>query len=299
MRRESVYAERMTRGAVHVGTSGWNYGSWKEHFYRGVPRRAWLAHAARAFGSLEINGSFYVQISPETYRRWRDETPPDFRFALKGHRFVTHYKRLAGVDDSVARLREQARALGRKLDVVLWQLPANLRADVARLRGFLRALGRWRSVRHAIELRHASWFTDEVETMLRRAKVGVCLSDAPDFPMWRAVTADFVYVRLHGHTRKYRSRYATSHLVRWADDVRAWSRAGLDVYVYFDNDAEGAAVRDTLALRGLLECDGVLAPLASRDATDVRGARDVQRSIEVPRRLPRRAARRSRTTRAA
>lgn len=248
----------MANGAVHVGTSGWNYRSWKDHLYRGVPRRAWLAHAAQTFGSLEINGSFYVQIAPETYRRWRDETPDDVRFTLKGHRFVTHYKRLVGVEDSIVRLRDQARELGDKLEVVLWQLPASLRADLDRLRAFLAVLRRWRSVRHAIELRHASWFNDEVATLLRRARIGSCLSDAPDFPMWRTVTTDFVYVRLHGHTRKYRSRYATSHISRWADDVCAWSSAGLDVYVFFDNDAEGAAVRDTLALRGLLERAGVL-----------------------------------------
>lgn len=243
----------MRRGAILVGTSGWNYPSWRKSFYRGVPRRAWLAHAAAAFGSLEINGSFYGQIAAETYRRWRDETPGDFRFALKGHRFVTHYKRLRDVERSVVLLRDQARALGRKLAVVLWQLPANLHADPDRLRDFLGALRRWRSVRHAIEFRHRSWFTDDVEALLRRAGVAVCISDAPDFPPWRAVTADFVYVRLHGHTRKYRSRYARSHLARWAADVRAWSRAGRDVYLYFDNDAEGAAVGDARALCALLE----------------------------------------------
>lgn len=279
----------MRRGVIRVGISGWNYDSWKADFYRGVPRRRWLAHAAETFGALEINGSFYVQIARETYRRWRDETPDDTRFAVKGHRFVTHYKRLRDVDRSVALLRDQARGLGDKLDVVLWQLPANLQADVERLRGFLRALRRWRDVRHAIELRHRSWFTDEIAAMLRGQNVAACLSDAPDFPLWRAITADFVYVRLHGHTRKYRSRYAVSHLRRWAADARAWSRGGRDVYVFFDNDAEGAAVRDTLALRALLGLD---APATRRGRRPTHAARAAS---PTPTATTRAAGRRSRT----
>jgi len=243
----------MPRGRIRVGTSGWNYPSWRRDFYRGVPARGWLAHAARTFGSLEINGSFYVQIKPETYGRWRTETDPGFVFALKGHRFVTHYKRLRDVEGSIVLLRDQARGLGDRLEVVLWQLPANMVADVERLRAFVRALRAWRGVRHALEPRHRSWFTDEVAELLRARGVGVCLSDAPDFPMWRAVTADFVYVRLHGHTRKYASSYSAASLARWAKDAGAWAAAGLDVYVYFDNDAEGAAARNALAFRRLVE----------------------------------------------
>jgi uncharacterized protein YecE (DUF72 family) len=279
----------MRCGVIRVGTSGWNYGSWKEHFYRGVPRRRWLAHAAASFGALEINGSFYSQIARDTYRRWRDETPPGTRFAVKGHRFVTQYKRLRDVGGSVALLRDQARGLGDKLDVVLWQLPASFPADVARLRGFLRALRRWPGVRHAVELRHRSWFTDEVARVLRDANVAACQSDAPDFPLWRVVTADFVYVRLHGHTRKYRSRYAASHLRRWADDARAWSRRdGLDVYVFFDNDAEGAAVRDTLALRALLGLD---AKATRRGPTPRRAATAASPPPTVPTRAAGRTSR--------
>ena len=279
----------MRRGVIRVGTSGWNYEGWKAHFYRGVPRRRWLAHAAETFGALEINGSFYVQIARETYRRWRDETPDDTRFAVKGHRFVTHYKRLRDVDRSVALLRDPARGLGDKLDVVPGPLPANLHAGARRVRVSLRALRRWRGVRHAIELRHRSWFTDEVADLLRHAKVASCLSDAPDFPLWREVTADFVYVRLHGHTRKYRSRYAASHLRRWADDARAWSREGRDVYVFFDNDAEGAAVRDTVALRALLGLD---AKATRRGPTPTRAARAAS---PRPTATTRAAGRRSRT----
>jgi uncharacterized protein YecE (DUF72 family) len=241
---------------AYIGTSGWVYRSWGSHFYRGKPARAWLAHASRVFDSLEINGSFYRQVTPETFGRWRDETPPDFRFSLKGHRFITHHKRLRDAAASIVRLRDPARALGDKLAVALWQLPAHLRADVARLDAFLADLRLWPEVRHSIELRHRSWFTDEVAERLAAARVAVCLGDAPDFPMWRAITTDFVYVRLHGHTRKYASSYSAASLRRWAADVGDWLERGLDSYLYFDNDAEGAAIRNALRLHELLGAQG-------------------------------------------
>lgn len=231
-----------------IGTSGWVYPSWRTHLYQGIPVKRWLSHASRIFDTLEINGSFYTQIKPETYRRWRDETPPGFRFALKGHRFVTHYKRLIDVEPSIALLKGQASALGDKLACVVWQLPARATADLPRLDRFLAALGAWPEVRHAIELRHRSWFTEEVAGRLAAAGVANAMGDAPDFPMWRAVTTDLVYVRLHGHTRKYASSYSPAALRRWAEDAHRWNLEGRDVHIYFDNDAEGHAVRNARSL---------------------------------------------------
>jgi uncharacterized protein YecE (DUF72 family) len=239
------------KGRIYVGTSGWSYPGWRQHVMRGVPLKDRLAHLARLLDAVEVNGSHYVQIARETYRSWAAQTPPDFRFAVKGHRYVTHYKRLADCGDSVRRLRDQARGLGDKLAVVVWQLPANFRRDDARLADFLRALRLWRGTRHAIELRHASWFDEQVRARLEAANVASCLSDAPDFPMWEAVTTDLVYVRLHGHTRKYASSYSGASLARWAERAHAWAREGRDVHVYFDNDAEGAAVRNALSLHAL------------------------------------------------
>lgn len=238
---------------AYVGTSGWVYAGWRAHLYADTPTKRWLEVASRTFDALEINGSFYTQIKPETYRRWHAETPEDFVFALKGHRFVTHYKRLRGCEESVARLRDQAKPLGAKLAAVVWQLPSRFAIDLARLDDFLGALRTWPGVRHALELRHRSWFTDEVAARMRDARVAVCMGDAPDFPMWREVTTDFVYVRLHGHTRKYASSYSVPHLQRWAADIERWLAEGRDVHVYFDNDAEGHAVRNALTLRAILD----------------------------------------------
>jgi uncharacterized protein YecE (DUF72 family) len=237
------------RGRAFIGTSGWVYPSWRKHLYAGVPMRAWLQRAAETFGALEINGSFYTQIAPATYERWAAETPRDFRFTLKGHRFVTHFRRLGECTDSVIRLRDQARPLGRKLLAVLWQLPARFACDLRRLDGFLDAIEHWPEVRHVFEPRHKTWFVPAVAERLADANVAVCLSDAPDFPMWRAVTTDLVYIRLHGHTRKYASSYRRATLRAWAHDMARWIAEGRDVHAYLDNDAEGHAVPNALALR--------------------------------------------------
>lgn len=233
---------------IFVGTSGWIYKSWREHLYSGIPVARWLSRAAEVFDAVEVNGSFYTQISRDTYARWRDQTPDDFRFAVKGHRFVTHYKRLRDCERSIVLLRDQAGALEEKLAAVVWQLPSQLEADPPRLAAFCDALAAW-PTRHAIELRHRSWFTDEVAAILSRSGVANAMGDAPDFPMWRAVTSDLVYARLHGHTRKYASSYSGPALARWAKDARRWDASGHDVYVFFDNDAEGAAVRNAVQLR--------------------------------------------------
>ncbi|MBS1121790.1 MAG: hypothetical protein H6Q90_4018 [Deltaproteobacteria bacterium] len=281
---------------VFVGTSGWMYPGWRAHLYGDAPVKRWLEIASRTFSALEINGAFYTQIQPATYARWRQVTPDDFRFALKGHRFVTHGKRLNDCEPSIVRLRDQARGLGDKLAAVVWQLPSTFEVHVERLASFLRALEVWPEVRHALELRHRSWFVPAVADRMREARVAVCLSDAPDFPMWREVTTDLVYVRLHGHTRKYASSYSPASLQRWATDARQWLDEGREVHVYFDNDAEGHAVRNALAFNVLV---GGPAPRAAlpvacsgrRASGSGRGAPSRPRT--APRAAPRWNARRS------
>jgi uncharacterized protein YecE (DUF72 family) len=236
---------------AYIGTSGWVYPGWREQLYGDAPIKRWLEIASRTFNSLEINGSHDTQIRPETYARWRDATPAEFRFALKGHRFVTHGKRLRDCEPSIVRLRDQALGLGNKLAAVVWQLPARFTCDVPRLDEFLRALEVW-PVRHALEMRHRSWFVPEVAARLAAARVAVCQSDAPDFPMWREVTTDLVYVRLHGHTRKYASSYHPASLRRWAGEIARWLAERRTVHVYLDNDAEGHAVHDALVLSALV-----------------------------------------------
>lgn len=240
------------RGQIHIGPSGWNYREWRDDFYAGVPQRRWLAHCAERFGAIEVNGTFYRLVRAETCERWRDETPEGFVFACKGSRYATHQKRLKEPGEPVGRQRDNLAPLANKLAAMLWQLPARMERDDARLDGFLAALGDWPGVRHAIEFRHESWFDDAVAERLSRAGVAVCLSDSPDWPMWERVTTDLVYVRLHGHTELYRSAYRRDHLARWADSAREWLRDGRTVHIYFDNTDGGAAPRDALTLREMI-----------------------------------------------
>lgn len=238
---------------VYAGTSGWNYPEWRDSFYQGVPRKNWLRHNARNFPAVEINATFYGSQRPETFRRWRDQVSPGFRFTMKGNRFLTHTKRLLDPEEPVRRERENTQVLGVYLAAVVWQLPGNLRRDNERLEKFLKALRHWRRVRHVLEFRHPSWFENDICDRLQRHRVAVCMSDAADWPMWDAVSTDLVYVRLHGHTRTYASGYAKRSLQHWAQRARQWLREGRDVHFYFDNTANGHAPADAAALLRILD----------------------------------------------
>lgn len=235
-------------GKAYIGTSGWNYKAWKDGFYAGVPQKDWLRYAACRFSGLEVNASFYRLLTAGTTERWYEQTPDDFRFAIKGHRFLTHNKKLADAEEPIKLQRASVAGLGHKLAVVLWQLPHRLKKNLARLQGFAEALDKWPKVRHALELRNESWFDDEVANALAQHNVAVSLSDAADWPMWARVTTDLVYVRLHGHPHTYASAYSESELDAWAECIRIWLSEGRTVHAYFDNDAEGAAPFDALKL---------------------------------------------------
>ncbi len=235
-------------GRLYIGTSGWNYDSWKDAFYGATPRKDWLRFCAERFNAIEVNATFYRLQSRDTFRRWRDATPADFRFAIKGNRFLTHNKKLSDPLPAIRLERDRAAGLGNRLAAVVWQLPHNFHKHLDRLEGFVKALGRWQRPRHAIEFRHESWFDADVANCLRKHRIAVCQSDAADWPLWDAVTTDMVYVRLHGHTLTYASGYSDTLLKGWAEKIRRWRRKGFEVHVYFDNDAFGYAPFDALRL---------------------------------------------------
>lgn len=236
-----------------IGTSGWAYDDWKDDFYAGVPRGRWLEHYATRFDAVEVNATFYHTLKLATLESWKTRTPPQFRFCIKASRYITHIQRLEMTEESRSRLCQQAEALGEKLAVVLWQLPQGLRCDLALLERFARAIDGWRKARHALEFRHASWFTDEVAQCVAAHRIAVVQSHAAYWPMWNAVTADLVYVRLHGGVRTYQSVYAKSTLTRWSDRIRKWLAEGREVHVYFDNTARGCALRNAVTLGKLCE----------------------------------------------
>ncbi len=240
-------------GSIRVGTSGWSYASWRGDFYPpGLVHRRELAHLAERLTTLEVNGSFYALQRPSTYRKWRDETPDDFVFAVKGGRFITHLKRLRDVEEGLARFfGSGVFELGSKLGPVLWQLPASLSYDASLMDAFYRLLPG--GVRHVVEFRHRSFCTDEAFAQMRENDIGCVVSDSPGrWPMAEVMTGDVMYVRLHGHTELYASGYASRSLDRWAQKCRTWAEQA-DVFVYFDNDARGRAPHDAVALRKRLD----------------------------------------------
>lgn len=247
---------------IHIGISGWSYDEWKSDFYKNIPRSRWLEHYAQNFDSLEINATFYRLQSEGTLQSWANRTPDDFVFCAKGHRYITHTKKLQDASETIPRTRDNLLPLGDKLQVVLWQLPATFEKDLDLLDQFARVLDQeWSGVRHSIELRHRSWMDEEVAQLLESYNLAACQSDAPDFRLWDVVTTDFAYVRLHGHTRKYASRYSSQSLDEWAEKILDWKSAGLDAYIFFDNTAEGAAPHDALKLASRLrEADEPQAP---------------------------------------
>jgi uncharacterized protein YecE (DUF72 family) len=266
------------RGTIRVGISGWTYPGWRGDFYpKGLVQRRELEYAAQRMTSIEINGSFYSLQRPTSYAAWRDQTPDDFVFAVKGGRFITHMKKLADVEVPLANFYASGvLALGPKTGPYLWQLPPSLGYDAARLASFFdllprtladaavlaeghdakvpddRALTRTEvdlPLRHALEVRHHTFTTPELLEVLRRHDVGLVVADtAGKWPLIEEPTSDHVYVRLHGDAELYTSGYSPDALDRWAEKCRAWADAGLDVHVYFDNDAKGFAPHDAMAL---------------------------------------------------
>lgn len=238
----------------YVGVSGWSYHSWHESFYPDeVSKKAELSYASRKFNSLEINGSCYSLLSASTYRRWYEETPRRFLFAVKGSRFITHNKKLKDVTIPLANFFASGLlALDEKLGPVLWQLPATASFDEERLEGFLSALPRDtrgaarlarkhddrvkgraatkiegnHRLRHALEVRHESFLDAAAVRVLRRHGVGLVFADSGSWPYVEELTAGFVYLRLHGSPQTYESRYSDRALDRFAERLLAWHSGG-------------------------------------------------------------------------
>lgn len=236
---------------VAVGTSGWSYDDWGGAFYPGgVPRSRWLRHYATRFPTVEVNSTFYRLPSEETIRRWRNEAPDRFRFALKGSRFITHVRRLSGCEEEVDRFTERARGLEEFLGVVLWQLPPNLERDLDLLEAFVGLLPT--DVRHAIEFRHPSWLADDVSAALRRRNVAQVAASSSRMPGDLTVTADLVYVRFHGLGGGFAHDYSAEELRPWAAFLHDAHARGLDGFAYFNNDARARAPKNALELAGML-----------------------------------------------
>jgi uncharacterized protein YecE (DUF72 family) len=237
---------------LRIGCSGWNYASWKDDFYGGLPARLWLEHYARHFDTVEVNSTFYRLPNKDAVARWVEQTPPEFVFAVKASRYLTHVKRLTDLDQGVARFYERIAPLvdSGQLGPVLWQLPPTFKRNDERLAA---AAARFPSSRHCIEFRHASWFTDDVYALLREHGVALVIADRPEVHAFQAheFTTDWTFVRFHHGSRGRRGNYSERELEEWAERFERWSR-GVEIWAYFNNDWEGFAIRNALRLKELL-----------------------------------------------
>ena len=248
----------MSDGAVRIGCSGWQYRDWRGVLYpEGVGQARWLGRYAEAFDTVEVNSTFYRLASRNAVERWVQQTPPDFLFALKASRYLTHMKKLRDIGQGIERFSERIEPLARtpKMGPVLWQLPEWFERDDDTLAAALDALP---AGRHCFEFRHPSWFCDAVYELLRRHDVALVIGDHPQRP-WQpfVLTAGWTYVRFHHGHRGRRGNYSETELRDWADRLAEAAR-DVDVLAYFNNDWEGFAVRNARDLRAMLQRAGAV-----------------------------------------
>jgi len=236
---------------IRIGTSGWHYKHWLGDFYPADwPTSRMLDFYLRHFDTVEINNSFYHLPSVATFENWRAATPPKFRFAVKASRYITHMKKLKEPEAALENFLPPVELLQEKLGPILFQLPPRWRCNLDRLDAFLNALPEHH--RYSLELRDHSWQNPDVYDLLRAHNTAFCIYDLAGFQSPLEVTADFVYIRLHGPGAAYQGSYSEALLQEWANRIEEWQSEAKSVYLYFDNDIGGFAVHNALRLKELV-----------------------------------------------
>jgi uncharacterized protein YecE (DUF72 family) len=241
---------------LRVGTSGWQYRHWRARFYPPkVPSTRWLEYYAARFATVEINNTFYRLPPPRTFAEWHRRLPPDFVAVIKASNYLTHYRRLREPQEPVERLLSHAAPLAERLGAVLLQLPPDMKAAPERLDETLAAFDRRVDV--AVEPRHASWWSEEVCSVLRRHGAALCFADRdsrPVTPLWR--TTDWCYLRFHHGRGSPASCYGRAALQAWVHRLVDVYGPDANGYVFFNNDGNGCALRDALVFSGLAQRAG-------------------------------------------
>lgn len=251
------------KGKLYIGTSGWVYSDWQGIFYpQTLPSKEKLSYFARHFKTAEVNYSFYHLPRAQTYQNWYSQTPADFLFALKASRFITHIKRLKGVNQAWKVFLENALNLKEKLGPILFQFPPSFKAtqeNLERLEKFLKFInspigkGSLKSSRFAFEFRDKSWFDEKIYKLLRKYKAAWVIADSSRYPRADIVTAPFIYIRMHGPGPMFASKYSKKELWQLAQKIKKWQKEPRDIYCYFNNDFQGYALenaRELLKLAG-------------------------------------------------
>ena len=235
---------------LHIGTSGWNYNHWKGTFYpEDLPAKQWQSYYMERFHTVEVNNTFYKLPEETTFQKWRTEAPEGFIYALKASRYITHMKKLKDPEQPVGNFLDHATNLGDTMGPLLFQLPPRWKLNIDRLQTFLTALPK--GYRFAFEFRDDTWWDERVYDLLRRHNAAFCLFDLEGRQTPVVLTADFVYVRLHGPEGAYQGKYSDTTLSEWAEYFKEWIKQNLEVYCYFDNDEKGYAAHNALRLKEL------------------------------------------------
>jgi uncharacterized protein YecE (DUF72 family) len=245
----------MNSKKIHIGTSGWNYNHWKGPFYeRDLKAEDYLDFYKKNFDTVEINNSFYQLPTAEAIKNWKKKVPKSFVFSLKASRYITHMKKLSEPGESLKKFFSMAEQFGPDLGPVLFQLPPRWKCNKQRLKEFFEVLPD--EYRYTFEFRDRSWINQEIMDILNENNAAFCIYEIDGSISPKNVTADFVYIRLHGPEDAYQGDYDQKTLSGWAGAISAWSQKNLDVFCYFDNDQSGYAPKNAKQLKNMLEDNG-------------------------------------------
>jgi uncharacterized protein YecE (DUF72 family) len=233
---------------IRIGTSGWYYDHWKQRFYPAdLPKSKWFEYYAQYFDTVEINNTFYHLPKEQTLQRWHNIAPKNFLYAVKAHRYITHIKRLKDSAEPLERFFERVGLLKSRLGPILYQLSPNLQKNFDLLEAFIKLLPRRKTA--VFEFRHKSWYSEDTYNLLDKSGAGFCIHDMPGKESPRIVTGEVIYIRFHGTTDRYSGSYPKSQLQNWANWLKNHSKKVRAIYIYFNNDAQGHAIKNAKQLR--------------------------------------------------
>ena len=236
---------------IHIGTSGWHYGHWEGPFYpEHITSGKYLEYYSKFFHTVEINSSFYRMPDKETIREWRDMVPEKFIFSVKASRYITHMKKLKEPREAVSFLINTVSLFENKLGPILFQLPPRWHVDAERLESFVGSLPQ--NYRYVFEFRDTSWFDGRIYDILEKHNMAFCIYEIGGVKSPKTVTADIVYIRLHGPDGPYRGQYSDHVLKDWAGRFLNWRNEGKEIYCYFDNDEAGYAPQNAMRLQEMV-----------------------------------------------
>lgn len=241
-----------SRERLYIGTSGWIYRHWSGIFYPAdLSTERWLNYYTGWLNTVEINNSFYQLPSRKIFQAWKESVPEGFIFSVKANRYITHMKKLKNVEQSVERFFNNVKALEEKCGPILFQLPPRWKRNPERLELFLDNLPE--NFKYAFEFRDSTWFDNEIYSILSRYNAAFCIYQFAGLLSPREVTADYVYIRLHGpEVVAYRGQYSKEELSEWAKAISLWLNEGREVYCYFDNDENAYAATDAIRLQEMI-----------------------------------------------